>query len=158
MVKQKPFYQLVKQLFPQIVIRIVFQLMKTSRSERNLFQDDPNAFVNDVQRLLYENETVTLRQCANDLLVEMCELIDEVLNFVVELCLELLKIGLDPNHAIADHFKSLFEFSFFKQSTQIDLIETSFLVLCLVKMQLDSRLDLQKQMAEFHQANKEKFQ
>lgn len=65
--------------------------MMATAEEKRTFQEDPNSFVNDIQQLLSEDKSVTIRQSINDLLGEMCELIDETLNFVVELCVEILK-------------------------------------------------------------------
>lgn len=152
-VSETQFYGVFESYHKQIIIDIVFQLLKLNEIDKESFINSPDEFVNNGQDICERQESETTKTTSAQLLETMCDCIDGSLAYTTNLALQLIEMTTNSKQAADFYVLKEIENSLFMKSDDITKLEISFVILSILSFAIQRRKDLLTQLDNILEKN-----
>jgi len=147
MCSQKQYYTLFAEIKKTLVVDVIFPLLRTIESEKDVILEDPLEFVHLSLDCCDKQLSGTFKTQAAQFMERLCESIDGTLTFVAVIAFNLLDYSISSNNAseIEEKFKLLLEYKdsvIVARTPAVSRVETCLLVLSILSFSLPRRPDL----------------
>ncbi|CAG9315027.1 unnamed protein product [Blepharisma stoltei] len=136
------FYGIFGQFYKQIITDIILQFLRLNESDKELFDTQPDEFVNICQDICERQESETVKTVSAQLLETMCDNIDGALPFSAYFAFELIESIINPE--INKEYPLIKELAntVFMASDNENKVATAFMMLSILSFGISRRSDL----------------